>query len=325
MSVAWNISPQVDIMNLMVDTDEDEDVRLHRAALTNDAATLRTLLEEPGYENWIDYRVRPYLAPPLRLAVSGDSLECVNVLLSARCDIDLEDIKGQTPLFVATSLRKAAIMRALLDAGANPEGSSKNRTSPLLIAVRDGFVEGVEILLEYGADTEPLEHLKTCIPGWPLQHAVVYAHFSSFLVMLRGGACADLKKLPRTPESKVIARLSIPHTVLKYARNFPEFINLYHECGGNLRQVDLNGALSSEVLIEDSPAREALLLRIGSPLSLKSLCRLKVRSQLTRKRLPSISQLDIPLCLAQFLNYSEFECFAKRTKENLHVKIPVEE
>ncbi|XP_076064660.1 ankyrin repeat and SOCS box protein 12-like isoform X2 [Oratosquilla oratoria] len=218
MSVAWNISPQVDIMNLMVDTDEDEDVRLHRAALTNDAATLRTLLEEPGYENWIDYRVRPYLAPPLRLAVSGDSLECVNVLLSARCDIDLEDIKGQTPLFVATSLRKAAIMRALLDAGANPEGSSKNRTSPLLIAVRDGFVEGVEILLEYGADTEPLEHLKTCIPGWPLQHAVVYAHFSSFLVMLRGGACADLKKLPRTPESKVIARLSIPHTVLKYAR-----------------------------------------------------------------------------------------------------------
>ena len=42
---------------------------------------------------------------------SGGSCECIKILLDAGACIDLEDVKGQTPLFVATSGRKLDIMK----------------------------------------------------------------------------------------------------------------------------------------------------------------------------------------------------------------------
>lgn len=42
---------------------------------------------------------------------SGGSEECVRALVAAGADIELEDVKGQTPLFVATSQRKPEIMK----------------------------------------------------------------------------------------------------------------------------------------------------------------------------------------------------------------------
>lgn len=42
---------------------------------------------------------------------SGGSEECVRALVVAGVDIELEDVKGQTPLFVATSQRRPEIMK----------------------------------------------------------------------------------------------------------------------------------------------------------------------------------------------------------------------
>lgn len=43
--------------------------------------------------------------------VTGGSVECAKVLIEAGADIELEDVKGQTPLFVATSTRKTELMK----------------------------------------------------------------------------------------------------------------------------------------------------------------------------------------------------------------------
>ncbi|XP_064109584.1 ankyrin repeat and SOCS box protein 12-like [Macrobrachium nipponense] len=151
MVLPERVPAQEYMMNLLVDGDEDDDVRLHLAALCGDSTGLKQVLEDSSSKEWLNYRVRPYMSPPLRLAVSGASCECVELLLDAGAEIDLEDVKGQTPLFVATSCRKIAIMKVLLERGAHPDGSRKNRCTPLLIAVRDGFSEGVKVLLERGA------------------------------------------------------------------------------------------------------------------------------------------------------------------------------
>ncbi|XP_066954520.1 ankyrin repeat and SOCS box protein 12-like [Macrobrachium rosenbergii] len=217
MVLPERIPAQEYMMNLMVDGDEDDDVRLHLAALCGDSIGLKQVLEGSSSKEWLNYRVRPYMSPPLRLAVSGASCECVELLLNAGAEIDLEDVKGQTPLFVATSCRKIDIMKVLLERGANPDGSRKNRCTPLLIAVRDGFSEGVKLLLKYGADTEPFDHT-TCVPGWPLQHSVVYAHFTCFLELIRGGALPNLTSVSFPVKEAVIARLSVPHAILKYAK-----------------------------------------------------------------------------------------------------------
>ncbi|XP_042203457.1 ankyrin repeat and SOCS box protein 12-like isoform X2 [Homarus americanus] len=259
MALPEQVSAQAYMMNHLVDADDEEDVTLHLAALCGDSEGLRHIAGEIHYSQWLNYRVRPYMSPPLRLAVSGGNPECIEVLLSAGADIELEDVKGQTSLFVATSQRKLEIMKILLEAGANPEGSRKNRCSPLLVAVRDGFSEGVKLLLQHGADPEPFNQICTCVPGWPLQHAIVYAHFSCYFELIKGGALANLTLLPYQVNPKVVTRLSIPHAILKYAKEYPEFMELYNECGGNLRQVNTAGTTCSEEFLDGSPAKDLLI------------------------------------------------------------------
>ena len=65
---------------------------------------------------------------------------------------------------------------------------------------------------------EPLTQLtNTCVPGWPLQHSIVYKHFSSFHALIEGGAKVSLKYLPFEVPLVTIKKLSIPHAIVKYA------------------------------------------------------------------------------------------------------------
>ncbi|KAK8745843.1 hypothetical protein OTU49_000045 [Cherax quadricarinatus] len=282
------ISAHAYLMNHMVDADDDDDVRLHLAALCGDDKGLRQITADPQYIQWLNYRVRPYMSPPLRLAVSGGNPECVEVLVSAGADIELEDVKGQTPIFVATCQKKLEIMK---------------------------------LLLEYGADPEPFDHIFTCVPGWPLQHAVVYAHFSCYFELLKSGALANLTSLPYEVAPRIVARLSIPHAILKYSREYPEFVKLYYECGGNLRQLGTAGTTCIEEFLECSPAKELLVTLSGLPLSLKSLCRVTIRQLLGRRNLHKLSSLELPLSLFPFLNFEEFSHYSLQTRLNTRSRI----
>lgn len=42
---------------------------------------------------------------------SGGNQECIKLLLAAGAEIDAVDIKGQTPLFVASNQKKLEIMK----------------------------------------------------------------------------------------------------------------------------------------------------------------------------------------------------------------------
>ena len=68
------VSPQSYILSLMEDVDdEEEDIRIHTAAACGDEEGLNSLLQNPEYvKKWINYRIRPYLAPPIRVAVTGN-------------------------------------------------------------------------------------------------------------------------------------------------------------------------------------------------------------------------------------------------------------
>ena len=71
--ISPEVSPQSYILSLMEDLDEDEeDLRIHTASANGDADHLKLLLrDEEMVKRWINYRIRPYLAPPLRVAVTG--------------------------------------------------------------------------------------------------------------------------------------------------------------------------------------------------------------------------------------------------------------
>ena len=71
MALPERVPAQEYMMNLMVDGDEEDDVRLHLAAVCGDSLGLKQIIAEGIADEWLNYRVRPYMSPPLRLAVSG--------------------------------------------------------------------------------------------------------------------------------------------------------------------------------------------------------------------------------------------------------------
>ncbi|KAK7085651.1 hypothetical protein SK128_011333, partial [Halocaridina rubra] len=103
---------------------------------------------------------------------------------------------------------------------------------------------------------------------------------------------------------------------------FPEFVKLYHEAGGNLRQVNAAGSCTiDDPFFESSPSSDVLLSLTGTPLSLRSLCRLCIRKSLGRKNISKICSLEVPSSLYPFLNFDEFHPYSVRTKQNTHIKI----
>ena len=62
---------------------------------------------------------------------------------------------GWTPLHYAASGPGTAVVRLLLDRGAQIDAPSPNRSTPLMIAARYGASESAELLLARGADPKP--------------------------------------------------------------------------------------------------------------------------------------------------------------------------
>ena len=72
--------------------------------------------------------------------------------------------------------------------------------------------------MRYGVNPEPFHQINnTCVPGWPLQHSIVYKHFSSFYALIQGGAKVSLNDLPFKVLPATMAKLSVPHAIIKYA------------------------------------------------------------------------------------------------------------
>ncbi len=61
------------------------------------------------------------------------------------------NLDGATPLLLAAESGDAAVMRALLDAGADPSLTSKEKTTPLMLAAGLGWTAGQSVTTESGA------------------------------------------------------------------------------------------------------------------------------------------------------------------------------
>src|SRR5215475_500161 len=146
------------------------------AARENCLACVKVLLDNKADINLQD----PDGVPPLQLAIMNTNWDLAKQLILAGADVNEWDMFGEAPLFTAIGLRNqvgakasidplnetqgAAIVRMLLDRGANPnmqlffrpanvKGSTNTRGStPLIRAANNADMEMVKLLLEHGAD-----------------------------------------------------------------------------------------------------------------------------------------------------------------------------
>jgi len=90
---------------------------------------------------------------PLHYAVAAGRTELIPLLVRAGADVEARGSRrGCTPLFYASGHPTA--LRALLDAGADPNAKATRGHTALHSAAEMGFRDAAEILLEYGARTD---------------------------------------------------------------------------------------------------------------------------------------------------------------------------
>jgi uncharacterized protein len=116
---------------------------------------------------------------PLMTAARTGALDAVKTLLSRGAAVDAkDDRRGQTALMWAAAEGHAAVVQALVDAGADFRARLTSGFTPLLFAVREGRIGVVQTLLKAGADvndTIPVDGARRRGYGGPLPRAGVSA------------------------------------------------------------------------------------------------------------------------------------------------------
>ena len=128
--------------------DTDLDTPLHMVLRADEPLSLTALLLEYGAEiNCNNGRQQT----PLYLAVALGSLAKVNLLLDHGADADILDDTGFPLLYNAIRMKRHDIVRSLCIHGANPNRLGADGSTPLMRAAAIDAVDVVNVLLEFGA------------------------------------------------------------------------------------------------------------------------------------------------------------------------------
>ena len=135
---------------------------------------------------------------PLVVAAEKGHLAVVKLLLDHGANIERRDSKGWSPLSYAAETGHEAVVELLLYHGANTEAGDKDGGTPLSYAAGNGHDAVVKLLLDHGASIERRDS-----KGWsPLSYAAGNGHDAVVLLLLKRGANVEANdKDGRTPLS----------------------------------------------------------------------------------------------------------------------------
>ena len=171
------------------------------AASRGDAAAVRALLERGADVQ----TARPDGMTALHWAAMRSDLELADMLLYAGAHLEATTRLGRhTPLHVAGRSGRAPVVRALLEAGADPHARTASGATPLHLAAQAGNAEAVAALLDHGADVNARERT------WgqtPLMFAAAADRLGPVNVLMERGADLEIAtKVVDLPDLDVVDR-----------------------------------------------------------------------------------------------------------------------
>jgi|GEM_PF-1590269 len=142
----------------------------------------------------LDYNIFPLIT-----AVSGSNYAIVKALLDSGADVNIHDDEGRTALHVATY--NTDILTLLLQHGAKVDARDQDDNTPLHSAAEYGHSQSAKLLLEHGAEVDPYNNYGET----PLHKAAYIAHVESAKLLLEYGANINAQtKMHLTPLHNVV-------------------------------------------------------------------------------------------------------------------------
>ena len=163
--------------------DEGGATALMYAALYGDDAAVKKVLDSGAYQNLAND------ASATALIWGVDNLKKTRLLVEAGADVNAQTSDGATAFLVAARRPgSSAVLRYLLDHGADAKTANKQGTSALHYAAASGDLDMVTLLLERGAAVNAQAQEGTA----PLARAAVGGNFAMVALMLERGADPNL-------------------------------------------------------------------------------------------------------------------------------------
>jgi ankyrin repeat protein len=138
----------------------------------------------------------------LHWAVYQHDSELVRALLEAGADPSVRNLFGSTPMMEAASVGHTEILTLLLDAGADVESRNYEGQTALMAVARTGNLDAARPLLEAGADPNALE-------SWGGQTAIMWAaarrHAEMIRLLAEHGADTNARSFDRVWERRTTA------------------------------------------------------------------------------------------------------------------------
>nr|XP_019940320.1 PREDICTED: ankyrin repeat and SOCS box protein 2 isoform X1 [Paralichthys olivaceus] len=147
-------------------------------AVTDLASSAPHSLLKENKDGWI----------PLHDAAYCGQAGCLKTLLRVHPgSVDKRTLQEQTALLLAVSCEHLSCVWCLLEAGADPDISSKNKETPLYKACELGNVDMVSLILTYGATVN-----QRCGQGWTALHEAVSRNSTEICeILIRAGAAIN--------------------------------------------------------------------------------------------------------------------------------------
>lgn len=154
------------------------------AAVNGNAACMRLLLSQGAK----DSTTKKMRTTALMLAAANGSEECVRLLLESGSEVNARSDDRMSALHFAIKHENAACARLLLDAGAQIDTrSQESYNTPLIQAVKQGYTEGVRLLLQRGANPNLADEMGRS----PLMHAASGGFTDCIELLLEHGAALN--------------------------------------------------------------------------------------------------------------------------------------